>query len=398
MGGQDLFATDVEERGALALPQAVYIHIPFCTNKCYYCDFNSYVTQNQQLIWDYLKALDREMEETTKGGVEQPIQTIFVGGGTPTFLSTEQMRFFLESVNRHFRYRAARFEFSMEANPGTTDEEKLTVMRAEGVNRLSYGVQSFDPDLLKRIGRIHGVQEVLDNIAIAKALGYNNISIDLIFGLPGQTLELFDETLNQALDLNLAHYSAYSLKVEENTLFHVLYEKDQLILPPEDEEIAMYQSLRDRMKASGYRQYEISNFAKPGYESRHNTTYWHNAEYYGIGAGAHGYVSGRRHVNAGPVQQYIQLVEEKRLPRIEEFAVSYREQMEEFMIMGLRMIEGISLAEFARRYGQPLENVFAKEIEELKDLDLLEQIEGKLRLTDKGIPLGNEVFVRFLKS
>jgi len=379
------------------MPHSVYIHIPFCTNKCYYCDFNSFVTQNQQLVWDYLYALEQEIIFTMKQTPPDAIQTIFVGGGTPTFLSAEQMQYFLNTVRQHIPNQTDDIEFTMEANPGTTDPEKLIVMRQGGVNRLSYGVQAFDDELLRKIGRIHDSIQVFRSLHDARQAGFTNISIDLIFGLPGQTVELFKKTLEQAFELGLQHFSAYSLKVEENTLFHVLYEKNQLILPAEEEEVAMYELVRKEMKAQGYRQYEISNFSRDGYESRHNKTYWKNEEYYGIGAGAHGYVERKRHVNAGPVQQYMQLVKQSGLPRIEEFAVSDREAMEEFMIMGLRLMEGISKAEFSKRYGKRIEDVFGEQITDLEKLGLLERMGDRVQLTEKGIPLGNEVFMRFLE-
>jgi len=379
------------------MPHSVYIHIPFCTNKCYYCDFNSFVTQNQQLVWDYLYALEQEIIFTMKQTPPDAIQTIFVGGGTPTFLSAEQMQYFLNTVRQHIPNQTDDIEFTMEANPGTTDPEKLIVMRQGGVNRLSYGVQAFDDELLRKIGRIHDSIQVFRSLHDARQAGFTNISIDLIFGLPGQTVELFKKTLEQAFELGLQHFSAYSLKVEENTLFHVLYEKNQLILPAEEEEVAMYELVRKEMKAQGYRQYEISNFSRDGYESRHNKTYWKNEVYYGIGAGAHGYVERKRHVNAGPVQQYMQLVKQSGLPRIEEFAVSDREAMEEFMIMGLRLMEGISKAEFSKRYGKRIEDVFGEQITDLEKLGLLERMGDRVQLTEKGIPLGNEVFMRFLE-
>lgn len=283
-------------------PQSVYIHIPFCTNKCYYCDFNSFVTNNPQLVWDYLDALQKEMEITFARQPLDMVKTIFVGGGTPTFLNHEQMRHFLEMVQTHLgKYVTSDLEFTMEANPGTTDREKLALMHSLGVNRLSFGVQSFSNELLKRLGRIHDTDDVYRSIDNALAIGFTNLSIDLMFGLPDQTEEIFRETLDRALQLPTTHFSAYSLKVEENTLFHTLYQKDQLPLPTEDTELNMYLLLIEQMERQGYPQYEISNFAKPEYESRHNKTYWLNNEYYGLGAGAHGYVDQERHVNAGPL-------------------------------------------------------------------------------------------------
>ncbi|MEZ2658841.1 radical SAM family heme chaperone HemW [Aneurinibacillus aneurinilyticus] len=378
------------------MTKAVYIHIPFCTNKCYYCDFNSYVTKNPQLVWDYLDVLNKEMEETVRYFPPEEIRTIFVGGGTPTFLDPKQMAYFLEMVHRHFPKRSADLEFTMEANPGTTDMEKLSIMREGGVNRISFGVQSFNDDLLKRIGRIHDSEQVLRSLENAKKTGFENISIDLIFGLPDQTVVHFQDTLDKAFGLELPHFSSYSLKVEENTLFHTLYEKDQLPLPTEDEEVIMYERLMEQMAKHGYRQYEISNFARPGFESRHNMTYWRNESYYGIGAGAHGYVNGERHVNAGPLAQYMQLTGEKGLPRVEQFIVSRAEQMEDHMIMGLRMMEGVSANDFRHRYGITLQEQFSPVIGELIALGLLAWSGERLHLTHRGIPLGNEVFARFL--
>jgi len=379
------------------MPQSVYIHIPFCTNKCFYCDFNSFVTQNPQLVWNYLEALKQEMKLTFANRTMQPIKTIFVGGGTPTFLDLEQMRSFLETV-QHFlgSHLAPDLEFTMEANPGTTDVEKLRLMRELGVNRLSFGVQSFDNALLKRLGRIHDTDDVYRSVENARAAGFENISIDLMFGLPDQTMEIFRQTLDKAFALGTTHFSAYSLKVEENTLFHTLYQKDQLPLPSEETELAMYLLLIEEMEKHGYHQYEISNFAKPGCESKHNKTYWLNNEYDGLGAGAHGYVNGRRHVNAGPLPIYLQMCKEG-LPRVDEFEVPREDAMEEQMILGLRLSEGVDLARFANRFGSDAKEVFGDVIREEIDKGMLEEVDGFLRLTRKGLPLGNEVFARFLR-
>ncbi len=379
-------------------PQSVYIHIPFCTNKCYYCDFNSFVTNNPQLIWDYLEALKREMERTFAEQPVEKVKTVFVGGGTPTFLNLEQMRFFLETVQAQLgSFWTSDLEFTMEANPGTTDREKLSLMRELGVNRLSFGVQSFDNALLKRLGRIHDTDDVDRSIDNAVAAGFENLSIDLMFGLPDQTEEIFRHTLERAFQLPTTHFSAYSLKVEENTLFHTLYQKDQLPLPSEESELAMYLMLIEEMERHGYRQYEISNFAKTGKESRHNKTYWLNDAYYGLGAGAHGYVNGQRHVNAGPLPIYLQMCKEG-LPRVEQFTVSRQEAMEDQMILGLRLREGVDLNRFAERFGVTAEQEFGEIIESEIAKGNLERVDGHLRLTKQALPLGNEVFARFLRD
>lgn len=377
-------------------PKSVYIHIPFCTNKCYYCDFNSFVTNNPQLVWDYLEALKQEMRLTFEQTPPGQIETIFVGGGTPTFLDVEQMRFFLDGVQKELGANLSpQLEFTMEANPGTTDREKLKVMRSFGVNRLSFGAQSFDDALLKRIGRIHDAAAIGQSVENARLEGFENLSIDLMFGLPEQTMETFNNSLHQAFQLPTTHFSAYSLKVEENTLFHTLYQKDQLPLPTEETELEMYLLLIERMEQEGYGMYEISNFAKPGYASKHNQTYWNNEAYYGLGAGAHGYVNGERHVNAGPLAVYLQM-SKKGLPRVEQFPVSRQEQMEEQMILGLRLRKGVSKAGYEARFGEPMENRFGMVIEQEKAKGMLEEIDGHLRLTKQALPLGNEVFARFL--
>jgi len=375
-------------------PRAVYIHIPFCTNKCHYCDFNSYVLTGQP-VNEYLEALEREMEQTVRLVPPQTIETIFVGGGTPTVLLPEQMERFLRMVRTYFPADDRLLEFSMEANPGTTDEEKLHVMKAGGVNRISFGVQSFDNGLLAEIGRIHNTEDVYRSLENARKAGFSNLSIDLMFGLPNQTLKMMEATLDEALALNLPHYSIYSLKVEEHTLFHTLYQQNRLPLPDEDEELNMFLLIMERLKQAGYTQYEISNFAKPGFESRHNCMYWRNQSYYGLGAGAHGYVFGQRHVNIKGIQPYID-ASRKGLPRMEQFAVSRREAMEDFMMVGLRMLKGVSNADFREQFGIDIEEVFKPVLDKLLYSRMLERTSDGYRLSGQGLLLGNDVFAEFI--
>lgn len=377
-------------------PKAVYIHIPFCTNKCFYCDFNSYVLKDQPVM-DYLRALDREMELTVQATPPAEIKTIFVGGGTPTVLNPQEMEYFLNSVRRHFPNWADDIEFTMEANPGTTDAEKLAVMKAGGVNRVSFGVQAFQNELLSGIGRIHNTDDVYRSLENARNAGLHNLSIDLMFGLPNQTVEMLDYSVSRALELGLPHYSIYSLKVEENTLFHTLYQKNQLPLPGEEDELNMYLLLMDRMKAAGYKQYEISNFAKTGYESRHNITYWRNEDYYGLGAGAHGYVKRRRHINIKGVNPYVEACKQG-LPRLEQFEVTKEEAMEDFVMVGLRKLDGIRLSDFTEQFGSSLEETFRSPLHKMTSAGLLEMHEdhGGYRLSEKGVLFGNEVFAEFI--
>ncbi|WP_163858296.1 radical SAM family heme chaperone HemW [Paenibacillus elgii] len=375
-------------------PQAVYIHIPFCTNKCHYCDFNSYVLKGQPVM-DYLDALEREMERTVQAVPPGEIETIFVGGGTPTVLTPEQMEVFLRRVRAYFPAWSPQLEFTMEANPGTTDLEKLQAMKEGGVNRISFGVQSFDNGLLEGIGRIHNTDDVYRSLENARKAGFTNLSIDLMFGLPKQTKAVMEATLKEALALDLPHYSIYSLKVEENTLFHTLYERGQLPLPEEDEEIGMFLLIMERLRSAGYGQYEISNFARSGYESRHNAMYWRNQSYYGLGAGAHGYVHGQRHVNIKGVQPYIDATRSG-LPLLEKSAVEVHEAMEDFMMVGLRMLGGVRKADFNEQFGMELDDVFGHVLQRQCSLGLIEGSAGGYKLSERGVLLGNEVFGEFL--
>ncbi|WP_018756767.1 radical SAM family heme chaperone HemW [Paenibacillus terrigena] len=380
----------------LAAPKALYIHIPFCTNKCFYCDFNSYVLKGQPVM-EYLEAMEAEMALTTEMQPPDVIETIFVGGGTPTVLTPEQMAYFLASVHRAFPSMHPNLEFSMEANPGTTDLEKLRVMHAGGVNRISFGVQSFNNQLLSEIGRIHNTDDVYRSIENARAAGFDNMSIDLMFGLPNQTLEMLDDSITKALALDLPHYSIYSLKVEENTLFHTMYQKNQLPLPDEDIELEMYLLLMKRMKEAGYEQYEISNFAKPGKASRHNMKYWLNESYYGIGAGAHGYVNRQRHVNIKGVQAYND-ASHKGLLRLDQFAVNANEAMEDFMMVGLRMMQGVTRTHFTEQFGVDLDDVYAPQLNKLLQAGLIEATTDGYKLSDRGVLFGNDVFAEFIES
>lgn len=378
------------------LPKAVYIHIPFCTNKCHYCDFNSYVLKGQPVA-DYLDALEREMELTVAQVPAQAIETIFVGGGTPTVLLPDQMSRFLRLVNTYFPDSVNGLEFSMEANPGTTDKEKLQAMKEGGVNRISFGVQSFDNELLLELGRIHNTDDVYRSLEDAKATGFDNLSIDLMFGLPKQTPAIMEDTLDKALQLDLQHYSIYSLKIEENTLFHTLYNKNKLPLPDEEDELAMYLSIMRRLKEAGYEQYEISNFARPGRQSRHNSAYWRNESYYGIGAGAHGYMRGFRHVNIKGVQPYIDATREG-LPILEKFEVAEQEAMEDFMMVGLRLLSGVKRVDFRQQFGRELEEVFPEQLKRLTAQCMLTADAEGYRLSEQGLLFGNDVFAQFLED
>lgn len=375
--------------------KAAYIHIPFCEHICHYCDFNKFFIKTQP-VDEYLVALEKEMKHTIEQKGEQELKTIFIGGGTPTSLTVSQLDQLMESIHRVLKPTSRLVEFAVEANPDELSLEKLHVLKSAGVNRLSFGVQTFEDDLLKKIGRVHQKKDVLTSFERARAVGFDNISLDLMFGLPHQEKHHVMNSLETAFSLGAEHYSVYSLIVEPKTVFYNLMQKGKLHLPPQEREAEMYELVMDEMERHGLQQYEISNYAKPGFESQHNLTYWSNEDYFGFGAGAHGYVDGIRNVNAGPVKHYLELIEQTGFPYKETHQVTKAEQIEEEMFLGLRKIEGINSAHFQTKYGAAPEVLFPTVLEELVKKGLIIQDDIGIRLTRKGKLLGNEVFQAFL--
>ena len=375
--------------------KSAYIHIPFCEHICHYCDFNKMFLKGQP-VDEYLQLLKAEMELALAQSQCEKLSTIYVGGGTPTSLNEKQLTFFTESIAGVLPFDREGVEFTFEANPGDLSKEKLSILKEAGVNRISFGVQSFQEHLLKAIGRTHKVEDVYTSVEYARQAGFENITIDLMYGLPGQTKQDVMASIKQALELELPHISSYSLIVEPKTVFYNLLQKDKLYLPTQDTEAEMYEMLMDTMEEHGLRQYEISNFAKPGFESRHNLVYWNNDEYYGFGAGAHGYVNGERVSNHGPLKKYMEPLKQGELPRLSVHPVPKNERMEEEMFLGLRKTKGVSLERFRERYNQDAGDVFKDQIEELLERGLIECRDGFLSLTRKGKLLGNEVFQSFI--
>ncbi|MGX9291349.1 radical SAM family heme chaperone HemW [Bacillus sp. A015] len=375
--------------------KAAYIHIPFCEHICHYCDFNKFFIKTQP-VDEYLAALEKEMQHTIEQKGEQELKTIFIGGGTPTSLTVSQLDQLMDSIHRVLKPTKNLIEFAVEANPDELSLDKLHVLKSAGVNRLSFGVQTFEDDLLKKIGRVHQQKDVLTSFERARAVGFDNISLDLMFGLPHQEKHHVMNSLETAFSLGAEHYSVYSLIVEPKTVFYNLMQKGKLHLPPQEREAEMYELIMDEMERHGLKQYEISNYAKAGFESQHNLTYWSNEDYFGFGAGAHGYVDGIRNVNAGPVKHYLELIEQTGFPYKETHQVTKAEQIEEEMFLGLRKIEGVKSAHFQAKYGATPEALFSTVLEELEEKGLLVQDDIGIRLTRKGKLLGNEVFQAFL--
>lgn len=376
------------------LPSSLYIHIPFCASKCYYCDFNSYVA-SEGVIDRYLSALDRELALLAEEERWEPLRTVFFGGGTPTLLPHRQMERLLSMLHRRFSLRSDA-EVTMEANPGTVDLDKLRIMREGGVNRLSFGVQSFDETLLKRLGRIHDRQQVYQSYNWARRAGFTSINLDLMFALPGQTVEQFQDSLQRSVAMQPEHVSAYSLIIEEGTPFATWYERGQISLPPEDDEVRMVTLLCETMQKHGYDRYEISNFAKEGYACEHNQVYWRNEPYLAAGAGAHGYVQNVRYVNERSVDAYIARALRGERPVIQREWVPERIQREDTMMLGLRMREGVTFQRFYQRHHVAMQECFGGEIERLEAMTLIERDSRGIHLTEKGFLLANEAFAAFL--
>lgn len=373
---------------------AVYIHIPFCEHICYYCDFNKVFLEGQP-VDEYVDLLIKEMQITAANKQMEPIDTVFVGGGTPTTLNEAQIAKLCTAIQEIFPMKEE-VEFSFEANPGDLSVAKVQTMKDYGVNRISMGVQSFNNDLLKKIGRIHTVKDVYQSVENMRTVGFENVSIDLIFSLPGQTEADFQDTLNQASALDLPHYSAYSLIIEPKTIFYNLMQKGKLFLPGQDAEANMYDLLLVEMEKHGRKQYEISNFAKEGFESKHNITYWSNEHYYGFGAGAHGYIGNTRYSNFGPIKKYMEPLQENKLPVFQQKELTLKEKMEEEMFLGLRKVSGVSKARFQRKFGQDLDATFQNAIQKTMAKGWLENNEENVALTRNGRFLGNNVFQEFL--
>jgi oxygen-independent coproporphyrinogen-3 oxidase len=389
----------------------LYLHIPFCRSKCSYCDFNSYAGLDS-LIPSYVSALVAETRlwgETTQ---HMNVATVFLGGGTPSLLPLAEVERIVTALRQRFRL-AADAEVSFEANPGTVDCSYLQRLRSLGVNRLSLGVQSFHDDELATLGRIHTAAEAREAFNTVRRAGFDNVNLDLIYGLPRQTMTPWQDTVREAIALRPDHLSLYALTLEEGTPLADDVTRGRLPSPDADLAADMYLWAEDVLAAAGYQHYEISNWALPGRQCRHNLAYWLNEPYLGLGAGAHSCFGGFRFANVKHPHRYISLVEEsaqgdgRPAEGLPPFLaglrhIAFAEQMTtaramaETAVLGLRLTEGLPLKDFRRRFGQELMSVYGAQVEELESLGLLERANGCLRLTANARLLGNEAFQRFL--
>ena len=394
----------------------LYVHIPFCVRKCHYCDFLS-APADETTKEQYVQALCREISSYKDMAAEYYISTVFFGGGTPSLLNRKQLEQIVGAIKNTFfdsdsreneqeedtasEYSAElpQIEFTVECNPGTVTEELLDGMKRLGVNRLSIGLQSANDEELKLLGRIHSYDDFLESFLLARAAGFDNINVDLMQALPGQDLQSFGDTLQKVIALQPEHISAYSLIIEENTRFYEWYGEDSDKLPSEETERSIYKMTQKILKEAGYIQYEISNYAKPEYECRHNCGYWTGTEYLGLGLGASSYINGSRFEQTTLLAEYLTgySVEAESWPeRKNNHRLSQRECMEEFMFLGLRLCKGISRTEFTKRFGLPYDQVYGKVTERLLQQGLLQEEDGFLMLTELGRDLSNRVLAEFL--
>jgi oxygen-independent coproporphyrinogen-3 oxidase len=391
---------------SMAEPLSIYVHIPFCTAKCGYCDFNSYAGHDH-LIPSYSQALVREAKLWRSATAGRPVTTVFFGGGTPSLMPLDEMAQVMEGLRDAFDF-APDAEVTLEANPGSLDEPYLSGLLELGFNRLSIGVQSFHDDELRALDRLHSAGDARQAYGAARAAGFENVNLDLIFGLPEQPMERWQATVEEALSLGPEHLSLYALTVEEGTPLARDVARGRTPAPDPDVQADQYEWTCERLASAGYQHYEISNWARPGYPCRHNLTYWECREYLGLGAGAHSYLNGLRFADAASPGQYLALVEESwreaqtgngRTPMrqvVSGETVTPELAMSDALILGLRLVAGVSLSGFRERFGSDLMEAFGGRLAEPLELGLLELIDARLRVTDRGRLVANEVFVRLL--
>ena len=366
-------------------PLEIYIHIPFCISKCKYCDFKSAPSCSKERT-DYVESLCEKIRTYEEFAKAYRVVSIFIGGGTPSILDAVQMKEIFKSIKETFELTAGA-EITVEMNPGTVTSEKLEAYRECGVNRLSIGLQSVNNHELAALGRIHTYEEFLETYQMARETGFENINIDLISAIPHQTVESWRKTLEKVASLKPEHISAYSLIIEEGTPFYERYgegEHDDE-LPTEEDERQMYHDTRKILASCGYERYEISNYAKPGYECRHNLGYWERCEYLGIGVGAASLIGNKRFAQGDSLSAE---------PEVEE--LTRENEMEEFMFLGLRKMKGVSMAAFEEVFGVSMQEVYGDVIREMKVKGLLEEVSGYVRLTEAGIDVSNYVMSEFL--
>lgn len=369
----------------------LYLHIPFCVRKCAYCDFLS-APSDEKTRERYVETLIREIRGCRETYLGYNVSTIFMGGGTPSILTSEQIRKIFTALRENFEI-IKNAEITIEVNPGTVTKEKFQAWKRSGINRLSIGLQTVKDEELKLLGRIHSFEQFLATFHKARKAGFSNINIDLISAIPGQTLESWKESLETVAKLSPEHISAYSLIIEEGTPFYEKYSENEDLLPDEDTERMIYEETEKTLENYGYSRYEISNYAKEGYQCRHNCGYWERKEYLGLGLGSASFIQKRRFNNISDIDRYLN---GEYLHYENEELLSNKDEMEEFMFLGLRMMKGIQKNKFEKLFGKNINVIYGDSLEKLKAEQLIVETTDSIKLTKRGIDISNYVFEQFL--
>ena len=373
----------------------LYIHIPFCKQKCAYCDFCSFESTDLERT-KYVDYLLKEMELYHDKYGRLSFDTIFIGGGTPTVLRLNEMTRIVEGLNKYFDCTYVE-EFSVESNPGTVTLDLLKGYRELGINRISMGLQATQNDLLKTLGRIHTYETFCSSFELIREAGFENVNIDLMYGLPNQNEEQWVETLKRIVKLEPEHISAYSLKVEEGTPFEKMYERNELTLPSEEQDRRNHHYAIDYLKSKGYKQYEISNFSKEEHECKHNLIYWRCQPYIGLGLAAHGYFDSTRYGNTAEISSYYSSLDQNKIPVEIVENINENDKIFETFMLGLRLNEGVSYAHLKHGFSRDVHRLLKDELRKLIDEDLLEEVDESIRFTRFGMDISNSVLVRILE-
>ena len=376
----------------------IYIHIPFCMQKCLYCDFVSYINKSE-CVKEYINCMLKEIQ--SYDFKKYNITTIYIGGGTPSFIESDYIKEIINVIQNKLEKNDTRWEdieITIEVNPGTVTLEKLNDYKTVGLNRISLGLQATQDRLLKQIGRIHNYKDFLEAYELLKRVGFNNINVDLMIGLPNQSIKDLKESLEKIIKLNPNHISVYSLIIEDGTPISKLLDEEKIKLPDEEIERQMYWYVKNKLELNGYNHYEISNFSKKGKESKHNLNCWKQKQYIGIGAAAHSYFKDIRYSNTNNIEEYIKNIKENNIEKnkkIEE-KQTIEDKKNEFMMLGFRMIEGVNIADFKAKFVDNPLYVYREKIKKLTDEGLIEVDLNNIKLTNKGLDLANVVFEEFI--
>ena len=373
----------------------IYIHIPFCKQKCFYCDFCSFANKNE-MQGKYVETVINEIKNITHKE-KYTVTTIYLGGGTPSILNSDYIKSILQEIKSSFEILDDA-EITIEINPGTVNEEKLKKYKEYGINRLSIGLQSANDKILKKIGRIHDYKQFEETFFYARKCGFKNINVDLMIGLPTQAVEDVKQTLEKIIQKNPEHISVYSLIIEEGTIIEKLINENKLQLPDEETERIMYWTVVNELKENGYNQYEISNFSKKTYESKHNTNCWKQKQYIGLGTSAHSYLNKKRYSNTNNIEEYIKNIQENNISKNITIHEEQTEEstMNEYMLLGLRMIQGININEFKQKFKIDPTIKYKETLEKLQKENLIQITKTSIKLTKQGIDFGNIVWEEFI--